>query len=187
MIQVFLLLFNMLAPAQAKHGFVGGLKLTAHPISGVVKVACEGFNGAAANVFNCRDSVLGHLNADYFRGPAGGHGDSLELISHQDGKSEARIIPYNTRLGSSVDKINLWLQGAFSKPLLKLGTNEIKYRIFDKKTGQTHYSSKLNVEVDEGKAYTCPTATYESTNVNDCYSQYNICQKYFREHRYCKQ
>lgn len=184
MIQILLLL-NLITPAQAKaFGFSGGNRLTAHSISGVVKVACEGFNGAAANVFSCRDSVLASTVNDYFRGPAGGYGDSLELVPSK-ANSETKVIPYNTKIGSSADKVNLWMQGAFSKPLLQMGANEIKVRIFDKKTGKTHFSSKLNIQVAEGRARTCPAAKYESTDVNDCYSQYNICQRYFQEHQYC--
>lgn len=186
MIHFLLLLLNLISPSQAKLGFAGGSKLTAHSISGAVKVACEGFNGVAANTFTCTDNVLSGMNLDYFRGPIGGNGDSLELIAQSGGQTEAYIVPYNTRIGSSIERVNLWLQGPFSRPLLKTGSNEVKVRVFEKKTGKTHYFTKMDIEVAEGKALTCPAATYESSDANDCHSKYNICQKYFREHKYCQ-
>lgn len=172
--------------AQANVGFSRGNELFATSIQGQVRVVCEGFNGISSATFTCRDNVLDPNPYDYFVGPKDPAITKLELIAlHEDGSARSKMISYDGHSGKSREAVNLWISTLFQKPLLAYGVNTIRYKIYSEhRDGQQE--GNFNVTVKRGPARQCPLAQYDSIDINDCNSQYSICQRYFEENNNCK-
>lgn len=168
-------------------GFASGNNFTATPIQGRVEVVCNGFNGSSSAIYNCRDVVLDPKAYDYFVGPKAFEADRVELTaSHQDGSSRSKTSSYDGERGISRDAFNLWISTLFQRPLLETGKNIISYRIYSRDhLIEVDSNNEFVVNVTKGSMRVCPDARYASTDVNDCNSQYSICQKYFDEFRNC--
>lgn len=183
---LFILVFGTWA--QARVGFSRGNEFAATHIQGQVRVICDGFNGAGSATFTCRDVVLEPLAYDYFVGPQDARADKVELIaSHEDGSFRSKLVDYNGAQGRSREAFNLWISTLFQKPLLEQGKNTVKYKIYSggrllEVTGEGTFT----VEVKRGVARTCPTEQFDSSDINDCSSQYSVCQRYFEELRNCR-
>lgn len=169
-------------------GFSRGNDLTATPIQGQVQVTCFGFNGSGSAAYTCRDVVLDPQAYDYFIGPRDSRIDKVELTAvHEDNSSRSKVSDYDGVSGKSRDAFNLWISTLFQKPLLELGRNLVRYRLYSRETVlEDAVSNQFIVTVRRGAARNCPAARYDSTDVNDCNSQYSICQRYFEEHRNCQ-
>lgn len=181
---LFLLALSSVAEAQFV-GFAKGNDLMATPIQGRVHVFCNGFNGNGAAVYACRDVVLDPAAYDHFVGPRDPRLDKVDLIvRHEDGSARDKSSGYDGNRGISRDSFNLWISTIFQKPILQSGTNTVTYRLW---AGRTLVQSGTFVaNVKRGVARTCPTAQYNSTDSNDCNSQYSICQRYFEEYNNCQ-
>lgn len=173
-------------------GFASGAEFHTTPIEGTVIMECEGFNGTSQAVYNCRDVILDPQSSDYFIGPKGQEFDRVTLTAtHEDGSSRIKNSAYNSKEGRSLGSFNLWISTLFQKPLLMRGVNHIHYTVA-KGSGeiQEEASSKVlsgdfQVTVKSGGARRCATTQYHSTDVNDCNSQYSVCQRYFQEFNRC--
>lgn len=169
-------------------GFSLGNDLVAAPIQGQVQVTCTGFNGNSSAVYTCRDIALDPQAYDFFVGPQDGYADTVELTAiHEDGSSRTKTEDYDGRSGKSRSPLNLWISTIFQKPLLEYGRNIVRYRLYASgRSAETSRGDQFVVTVKRGTARSCPLAHYNSTDVNDCNSQYSICQKYFAEYRNCR-
>lgn len=169
----------------ANPGFSKGNELSAAPIQGQVRVICNGFNGSGTALFTCRDVVADPQAYDYFLGPQDGRADKVELTAYrQDGSTRTKQESYNGAQGKSSAAINLWISTLFQKPLLAYGANRITFKIYS--NAAVYATGEFNMNVSRSPARTCPAAQYNSTDINDCNSQYTICQQYFEEHHYCR-
>lgn len=172
----------------APAGFSLGNDLVATPIQGQVQVTCAGFNGSSSAVYTCRDVVLDPQVYDFFVGPQDGYADKVELTAfHEDGSSRVKAEDYDGVRAKSRSQLNLWISTIFQKPLLEYGRNVIQYRLLS--SGRPGEASKVDqfvATVRRGSSRSCPLAHYNSTDVNDCSSQYSICQKYFTEYKNCR-
>lgn len=163
-------------------GFSSGSNFVAYAIQGQVVVHCS--DGTSAS-YNCRDSVLDPASYDYFIGPAGVKADEVALSClRADGTRRDRISNYNSTLGRSSDSFNLWISTLFQRPLLLPGINKIDFQL--RNLGQGVVRGVFEVVVNYGAPRTCPLTHYNSTDSNDCQSQYTVCQKYFEQYQYCR-
>lgn len=182
---VFVFAISSYAQANNHVGFSKGNALSATPIQGQVRVVCNGFNGTGSAIYMCRDLALNPSSYDYFVGPRDARATKVELTAtHQDGSTRSKTTDYKGAEGRSSESINLWISTLFQKPLLEAGTNSIKYRLLTRDT--VYAEGTYQATVTKKPLRECAPATYNSSDINDCNSQYSICQAYFREHNYCQ-
>lgn len=166
-------------------GFQKGNNLSAVPVQGEVRVICAGFNGNGSALYSCRDLALNPGVYDYFVGPRDARATKVELTAyHQDGSTRTKAEEYQGSRGRSEEAFNLWISTLFQKPLLEVGTNRVSYRLMG--NNAVYAEGAFNAVVTRVAPRTCPTVTYQSSDINDCNSQYSICQRYFREHNNCQ-
>ncbi|KYG68827.1 hypothetical protein AZI87_06250 [Bdellovibrio bacteriovorus] len=180
-----ILLFSSMASAEFV-GFSHGNELSATAISGTVKVICSGFNGSGSAIYTCRDMALNPAAYDHFVGPQDSRTDRVELVAtHADGSSRSKTAEYDGYRGKSKEAFNLWISTIFQKPLLEAGVNTIRYRIYSRNI-EPMAEGTFVANVKRGAPRQCPTAQYTSSDINDCNSQYSICQRYFEEYNNCQ-
>ncbi|XGC80719.1 hypothetical protein ACES2L_15450 [Bdellovibrio bacteriovorus] len=185
MLKTLLFVFAFSSFAHAQYvGFAKGNQLSATPVQGRVHVVCNGFNGTGAALYSCHDVVLDPAAYDHFIGPKDSRADGVILVvKHEDGSVRDRASSYDGVRGKSRDAFNLWISTLFQKPILEAGVNTVQYRIFSGKILLAE--GRFQAIVTRGGARTCPNAQYNSTDNNDCNSQYSICQRYFEEYNNC--
>ena len=176
------LIFFSFPNAFANVGFSSGSQFTAIPLHGSVKVTCSD----GANVqFSCRDKILEPGSFDYFVGPAGVDADNVKLVSVRADRSRRdRAANYDSVVGRSIEPFNLWVSNLFQKPLLAAGTNKIEFVL--SKAGAVVDQGTISVTVAQGAGRECPDANYESTDPQECQSQYSVCQRYFEQFQNCR-
>lgn len=169
-------------------GFSRGNVFTAIPLQAQVQVTCSGFNGEGTASYNCRDVVLEPMAYDYFVGPADPNLKWVDLVAtRQDGTTRVKTAAYNGYRGRTEEAINLWISTIFQKGLLGLGTNEVKYKLYVKdNTRDPFVSGTFQATVNRAAIRQCPSGAYESPDINDCSSQYSVCQRYFSERNFCR-
>ncbi|MGZ3773540.1 MAG: hypothetical protein ACXVCY_00810 [Pseudobdellovibrionaceae bacterium] len=183
-----ILLFHVISSfAHADIGFSRGGELVATSIQGQVHVVCNGFNGAGSVTYTCREIVLDPNPYDYFVGPQDSRINKVNLTAlHEDGSSREKVVDYDGVHGKTRDALNLWISTIFQKPLLAYGLNTIRYRLYSD-NGDGQYEGNFNVTVKRGSTRQCTSTQYESADINDCNSQYSVCQRYFEENHNCRQ
>lgn len=186
-----LLLSILILPiiAQANSvGFSQGNMLTAIPIQGQVQVTCSGFNGEGTAVYNCRDVVLEPQAYDHFVGPRDAKLKWVDIISiRKDGSIRVKSAAYQGSLGRTVEPLNLWISTIFQKGLLGPGTNEVTYKLYTSdNTRDPLVTGTFQAIVNRSSARQCATGVYDSTDINDCSSQYSVCQRFFAERSFCR-
>lgn len=192
MFKTILLVLAFYTSAQAADGgFANGNEFVATPVQGQVRVVCNGFNGNDTALYNCRDVALSPNPYDYFVGPQMGRSnvnDRVELLATlEDGTTRTKITGYDGTRGKSRDAFNLWISTLFQKPLLSYGANKIRFRIIVSENHPEHVvEGNFIANVKRGTVRTCPSVEYTSSDINDCNSQYSICQRYFEEYRNCQ-
>lgn len=189
MLRTFLAIMFFTFSAQANYvGFVHGSEFTAAAVEGRVTVHCNGFNGVGNAVYACRDAVLEPQIYDYFTGPRDAKATDVELkCTRDDGSVRSKTSGYNGAKGVSSDSFNLWISTLFQKPLLQVGKNTIDYRITADDRAKTEIAKgRFVVNVVRAPARRCADAHYNSTDINDCNSQYSVCQRYFEELNHCR-
>lgn len=165
-------------------GFEKGNSLTVTPVQGQVRVVCNGFNGNGAAVYTCRDVLMKPGAYDYFVGIRDARATKVELKAiHQDGSDRSKTLAYQGSRGRSDEAFNLWISTLFQKPLLEVGANTIKFRLMG--NSGVYAEGEFQAVVTKSTMRECPAASYHSSDINDCNSQYSICQRYFNEHNSC--
>lgn len=185
----FFLMATAAVEANAQYvGFRHGSEFVAAAVEGQVTVSCNGFNGTGSAIYACRDVVLDPQAYDYFVGPRDSRAANLELrCTREDGSVRTKSGDYDGSNGISSDSFNLWISTLFQKPLLQAGVNTIEYRITADDRPKTEIAKgRITVKVTRTPARRCPNAHYNSTDLNDCNSQYSVCQRYFEEYRNCR-
>lgn len=171
--------------AQNRIGFATGADFTASQIEGRVSVNCSSFNNVGHAEYLCRNIVLEPVVYDFFVGPRDPRAKKLSLlVQHQDGSDRERTVDYDGLNGKSREAYNLWISTLFQRPMLELGMNTVTYSLLDGKNEVIR--GTIGVKVNQGARRVCPAASYDSIDINDCSSQYSICQRYFEEYRNCK-
>jgi hypothetical protein len=179
------LIICSLTASLAFAGFKNGDSLLTSPIEGTATVRCDGFNGRQTSVYNCRDIVLEPGAYDVFVGPQHPTAYSVSLKAiHEDGSSRNKQELYNGSLGVSSDSFNLWISTLFQRPLLEFGKNTILWEITNRED-KVLESGEFLATVKKGPARKCDPAFFNSTDANDCNSQFTVCQRYFEQQNYC--
>ncbi len=163
-------------------GFSSGNNFIASAVQGQVVVHCVDGN---SSTYNCRDTVLDPVSYDFFMGPPGTRADEVTLSSlRADGTRRERTSDYDPVVGKSREPFNLWISTIFQRPLLFLGVNKINYTF--KSRGQLVSQGAFDAVVSYGAPRECPVTHYNSSDNNDCQSQYSVCQQYFEQYQYCR-
>lgn len=175
----------------ADGGFANGNEFVATPVQGQVRVVCNGFNGNDTALYSCRDVALSPSPYDYFVGPQiarNNVSDRIELqATLEDGTVRTKTTGYDGMRGKSRDAFNLWISTLFQKPLLGYGVNKIRFRVILSENHTEHtVDGDFIANVKRGTVRTCPAVEYVSSDINDCSSQYSICQRYFQEYKNCQ-
>lgn len=168
--------------------FQSGVHRTVVPIEGQVTVFCQLPNGDEQKAeFICRDRVMEPSPYDFFVGPrvTGEKGLSVELTARDaQGGLRTKVLEYIGPLGRTEDRLNLWISNPFQKPLLRLGRNWVKYRVYNRQN-RVFEENEFISDVSMISGRTCPRTTYRTSNPNDCVSQYTVCQQYFEQFNFC--
>ncbi|MBC7370645.1 MAG: hypothetical protein H7326_03715 [Bdellovibrionaceae bacterium] len=173
---------TVVSSASADVGFSSGNQFTAIAVHGAVAVTCS--DGVSVQ-YSCRDKVLEPGNFAYFVGPAGVVADSIQLASvRADRSRRERGANYDSSLGRSTEVFNLWISNLFQKPLLLSGANKVQYILIN--DGKPVSEGTVVVNVAQGILRECPAANYQSTDPQDCQSQYTVCQRYFEQFQNCR-
>jgi hypothetical protein len=168
-------------------GFSSGTQFKATPLEGQVHVTCEGFNGGGAATFTCRDVVLDPVSVDYFVGPRDARAVRYQVSNlREDGSVRSKEDNYDGARGRSATGVNLWISTLFQKPLLAAGKNKISYAIYAENNREPLSRGEVMITVSRNASRTCPTTHYNSADVNDCNSQYSVCQRYFQQFNNCR-
>ncbi len=182
LILIFIILGFAAATRAEATGFTLGNQFYSIHLHGRVEVYCGAENMA---IYTCNDIVLDPASYDYFIGPKGIKAENIFLTNTRaDGSQRSRNGVYNSSISRSADAFNLWISTPFQRPLLALGVNKIDYKLVS--TGKIANQGSFSVNITHGEPRTCPTTYYNSTDINDCQSQYTICQKYFEQYDYCR-
>ena len=167
-------------------GFSQGNSFTATPVQGQVNVTCNSITGSGSAIFTCRDVVLTPQAYDIFIGPQDSRARKLDLsCTRENGSVVTRSSAYDGNRGRSTDSFNLWISTLFQKPLLAMGVNKISYIVKTDKNEMVEQGT-FNVMVSKAAMRECPVASYTSSDMNDCNSQYSVCQRYFEEFNNCQ-
>lgn len=167
--------------------FTSGTNFKATPIEGNVVVTCEGFNGGGSASFMCRDVVLDPVSYDYFIGPKDSRATKVVLRNlREDGTIRTKSESYDGQQGRTRSQINLWISSLFQTPLLMSGTNRIRYEIYGRGSSEALVQGNMTVTVSRNSPRQCPLTHYHSADVNDCTSQYSVCQRYFEQFNNCR-
>lgn len=168
--------------------FQAGLNRQVVPVQGQVTVFCQLPTGAQQRAeFTCRDRVMEPSPYDVFTEQKFPNERNLTLeLAARDPSGGIRVKTsgYSAQLGKSEERLNLWILSPFQKPLLKLGRNWVQYRITNRQNKVLSEGEVIS-EVNLAQLRTCPRTVYNSTNPNDCASQYTVCQQYFEQYNFC--
>lgn len=156
-------------------------------IKGQVELVCQEGSLHQESTFECQDSILEPSNYAYFLGPRGLNADEVRLVvTSADGSSRNKNFTYHSKLGSTTDKINLWISTVFQKALLKNGLNKINYSLLLKAQPVNQGQGQFQVQVNPVGIRYCPAQKINSSTVTDCNSQYSVCQTYFQQNNFCR-
>lgn len=181
------LLTVFLGCSLAYANFRQGNSLVTSPIEGTATVRCDGFNGRQTAVYSCKDVVMEPGSHDFFVGPINGTAEKVNLKAlHEDGSSRNKSEKYIGLKGISADSFNLWVSTLFQRPLLEFGRNTVIWEILDD-DDKVLDNGQFIATVARGPLRKCEPAFYNSTDANDCSSQFTVCQRYFEQHNYCKE
>jgi len=180
-ISTILVFFAISAHAQS---FTAGNHFISQVIYGDLDVQChDPGHGMRTAFFQCQEQTLDPAEYSYFTGPKV-QADQVHLKAvwqngHQTGTKDVGYAD-----GKSVDAINLWISTLFQRPLLDEGLNKVSYELSN--SGKTVASGEFDVMVDEAGTLHCPRGFIDSFVSADCDNQYSVCDRYFRDHNYCK-
>ena len=180
---LFTVCFFGVAKAQSI-GF-GNNEFSINPISGSIQVNCTEADQSLTEVYDCQDDRLSPFDMAFFQGPNAVTADQLYVtIRREDNTLRDKVTGYDNQNFTSDVRLNLWLTSLLQRPLLAEGRNQVTYKI--SKFGVTVGSGQLVVNVNPGKALSCPFHNYYSNKIVDCQNPYQLCQRYFNEFNYCR-
>ncbi len=160
--------------------FTHGNQYAYSNIDGSLSVRC----GSSTKTIVCRDVFLDPWPYDIFLGPQNNRATQVELEATAQGRTQKTMVAYDGVSGRS-SEVNLGVYSLFQRPLLKVGTNQIQYKLLSA-AGDALASGQFSVTVTRGKNRTCESKSVTSADPNDCDRPYTICQLYFRNLNYCR-
>lgn len=177
---------SLLFVAQAQAAsFQGQTQFTAAELNGRLHVVCRDSNRQENRIIYCRSYTLDPFEAGYFTYDTPVMADKVKLRSERaDGKIVEKESGYNSELGRSDKRFNLWIVTLFQTPLLDPGLNNINYQLF--KYDQLVTEGQVQVQVNLGAARTCPDDTEFANNETNCEFLERFCDRYFYRHNYCQ-
>lgn len=184
---VLILILSAVA-AQAEVGFKNGNNLTAAISVGEITIQCPTNpvgGGPSWGSFLCRQDILIPAEYDYFQGPPGVNADEVTLTAlHEDGSQRSKTVGYDSKLGHSSKRVNLWIATLLQRPLLNGGVNRVSYHLT--KDGKTVDRGEFVAVVKDGGEKVCSRrGHYWSQDSMACQTGGSYCHQYFDENNYC--
>lgn len=170
--------------AESKIGFSGGSEYSSVPLNGSITVQCNSGIESRVSHFDCRSEVLFPYEFDYFYGPKMDADEVVLVASREDGSTRKKDGSYDGSAGRSKKHFNLWVSTVFQRPLLNFGKNSINFNL--KKNGRSVSTGNFEVNVSAGEPRYCARRYYFSSTMQDCESNWSMCQKYFADENYCQ-
>lgn len=170
----------------ANSGFDQGNRFVASLIEGEVSVTCRDGRQQDFAAYRCYMNILDPSEFAFFRGPKGTNAEKVYLkATREDGTIFEKNSRYDSINGISKSRFNLWIETLLQRPLLKMGANEIEYRLT--KGDATVARGRFVAEVTQGPDRVCDRRRhYFSNDMNDCRNGNSVCDQFFREENYCQ-
>lgn len=182
---VFILLGNLAFAAESNIGFSGGSEFNVIPLDGSITVQCNAGIESRVSHFDCNTEILSPYDFAYFHGPKGIDADEVVLVAtREDGSTRKKDGAYDANAGRSKKQFNLWVSTVFQRPLLNFGKNNVAYNLT--KNGKAVLAGNFDVVVKAGQPRTCTRRYYFSSSMQDCESNWSMCQRYFADENYCQ-
>lgn len=165
--------------------FQGHSTFTAQPIRGYLNITCNEGGRIDSRQVICEDIYLAPFEYGYFDAEKGLGADEVLITSQRaDGKTIEKKSAYNSEIGRSEKRINLWISTLLQTPILDIGNNVVSYRLMS--GGEVKASGQFDVTVDVAPQKQCPNGYEQSFTLNDCmFPNNNLCDRYFRRYNYC--
>ncbi len=161
-------------------GFTRGSSFQFVDLEGELTVYC----GRFVERLTCRDTFMEPWPYDMFMGPKISQAKSIELRAYVGNQAQVAVADYNGDTGRS-SEINLGVYSLFQKPLLRVGTNRIEYRLYNNRD-ETINQGSFNVAVSRLPSRRCQDREVHLPSAQDCSYTYTICQQYFKTMNYCR-
>lgn len=183
---IFVLAFLVPSLGSAGSGFDQGNRFVTSNLEGEVSVTCRDGRQQDFAAFRCYMNILDPSEFAYFRGPKNTDADKVFLkATREDGTVFEKNGRYDSVNGISKSRFNLWIETLLQRPLLKLGKNEVKYRLT--KGDAVVSKGRFLAEVTQGPDRVCSRRRhYFSSDMNDCRNGNSVCDQYFRDENYCQ-
>ncbi|MFG1483823.1 hypothetical protein ABMA79_04425 [Halobacteriovorax sp. HFRX-2_2] len=177
----------MLLPAFGA-GLQIGNDLASNPVEGSIRLTCNDRNQHQIRYVNCSANYLSPSEFSRFVLDEGERVDADEVtLYYKDhkGRKKSKSSSFDAEKGESSKKFNLWIYTLLQRPLLNYyGENEIEYKL--EKNGREVATGKFIVNVEKQDTKYCQSASYWSSNMDDCRFPQNFCARYFRDYNYCQ-
>jgi hypothetical protein len=163
-------------------GFSKGSNFNFRHLQGEVEMNCSN----RQSITLCREQFLEPWPYDFFVGPKIPSANRILFESKINSSQEIRSVEagYFGTLGRS-EEINLGISSIFQSPLLKLGLNQIRYKILNR-SRETLFEGEFFITVVRLSPKTCNQKIMTAINSEDCELTYSVCQQYFNELNYCQ-
>lgn len=181
---LYALTIAMTLPVFARPGLQSGPTFSRHSVYGEIQVTCRSHSDFASAAFQCFEDILQPREYDYFVGPSIPGAAQVTLVADHDPRN-SKSMSYRADIGRSSRMFNLWVRSLLQRPLLQPGENQIQYEITNSE-GRVLADGKFKVRVTTGGRLYCPRrGFYQSPNIDDCRSSYNMCNRFFRDNNFC--
>lgn len=158
-----------------------GDKLEAHSLRGDIRIICTGDTNRGSISVRCSDSYLLPSMRSKFTADVDADKVKLTFINSK-GKKKSKSSRFKN--GESKRRFNLWMWSLTQRPMLKTGMNNISYTL--SKKGEIVDTGEFSVNVEQQPLRTCAYDTYYSSGSADCNNPSLVCDRYFRDHNYCR-
>jgi len=160
--------------AQDEIGFSKGNTFTNHEVRGSFTLQCPTRSAYAT----CAGNYLSPVEADYFVHPDAIVADKIELSNvNGRGRTVKKDANFDSDKLRSTKRFNLWIATLTQRPLLKMGANNISYKLSNE--GSVVKEGTFEVNVNNAPATVCRHDFLRSFNDSDCNFPSNYCGQYF--------
>ena len=169
-------LLSFSAFAQNEIGFSKGNTFTAHEVRGSFTLQCP----SRSTFATCAGTYLDPVEADYFVHPDAIVADKIELSNvNSRGRTVKKDANFDSDELRSTKRFNLWIATLTQRPLLKMGVNNISYKLSNE--GSVVKEGTFEVNVNRAPVTNCRHDYLRSFNDSDCKVPSMYCDRYFRE------
>lgn len=184
MVLILISLYTSAALAQGR--FASGYEYTNYQMRGYLTLRCINTKTGVIKEEGtfCRSEKLHPVETDYFIGPSGLIADRVNFsVQHSNGNDRSRSENYDSLYGRTVNRVNLWNQNLFQKPILEKGQTGIQYSFTHR--GVEKMRGSFVVTVTDGGVVRCKDGMYLEKTEASCSPASVYCDQYFSDFNFC--